>query len=43
MAQARGRDSHAGCGMLDYSLRDSIVPSISSVFYGWTSHEGSLV
>jgi hypothetical protein len=33
MAQARGRDSHVGGGMLDYSIRGSLAPSISSRFY----------
>jgi hypothetical protein len=32
----RGRDSHAGGGMLDYSIRGSLAPSISPGFYGWT-------
>jgi hypothetical protein len=36
MAQACGRDSHAGGEMLDYSIRAPLTPSISPGFYGWT-------
>jgi hypothetical protein len=36
MVRACGRDSHAGGGMLDYSIRDPLAPFISSEFYGWT-------
>jgi hypothetical protein len=41
MAQARGRDSHAGGVMLDYSIRGPLAPSISSEFYGWTGRGGT--
>jgi hypothetical protein len=34
-ARARGRDSHAGGGMLDYSIRGPLAPSISLMFYSW--------
>jgi hypothetical protein len=36
MAQARGRDSHARGGMLDYIIKCPLTPSISPGFYGWT-------
>jgi hypothetical protein len=35
MTRASGRDSHAGGGMLDYSIRGLPSPSISPEFYGW--------
>jgi hypothetical protein len=37
MTRARGRDSHAGGGILYYSIRGPIAPSISPGFYGWTA------
>jgi hypothetical protein len=37
MVRARGRDSHAGGGMLDYSKRDPLAHFISHEFYGWTN------
>jgi hypothetical protein len=40
MAQARVRDSHAGGGILDYSIRDPLAPSISPEFYGWIGRGG---
>jgi hypothetical protein len=33
MARACHRDSHAGGGILDYSIKGSIAPSISPGFY----------
>jgi hypothetical protein len=39
MAQACGRDSHAGEEMLDYSVRGPLAPFISPRFYGWTGRE----
>jgi hypothetical protein len=33
MARARGRDSHAGGKMLNYSIRGPLAPSISPEFY----------
>jgi hypothetical protein len=36
MTRAHSRDSHAGGGMLDYSIRDSLASSISPRFYCWT-------
>jgi hypothetical protein len=33
--------SHAGGGMLDYSIRGPLAPSISPGFYGWTGRGGS--
>jgi hypothetical protein len=41
MARARGCDSHAGGGMLDYNIRGPLAPSISPRFFGRTSR-GSL-
>jgi hypothetical protein len=40
MAQARGRDSHVGGEMLNYSIRDPLAHSISPRFYGWTGRGG---
>jgi hypothetical protein len=34
--RAHDRDSHARGGMLDYSIRGPLAPSISPGFYGWT-------
>jgi hypothetical protein len=42
MAQARGRDSHAGGGMLDYSIRGPLAPSMSPGFYGWIGRGGAV-
>jgi hypothetical protein len=28
-------------GVLDYSIKESLIPSISPGFYGWTDKEGS--
>jgi hypothetical protein len=35
MARARGRDSHTGGGMLDYSIRGPLTPSISVYHLGF--------
>jgi hypothetical protein len=40
MAQARGRDSHARGGILDYSIRGSLTPSVSPGFYVWIDRGG---
>jgi hypothetical protein len=40
MAQARGRDSHVGGEMLNYSIRGPLAHSISPRFYGWTDRGG---
>jgi hypothetical protein len=42
MARACGRDSHTGGGMLDYSIRGPLAPSISLGFYGWTDRVGAV-
>jgi hypothetical protein len=42
MARARGRDSHTGGGMLDYSIRGPLAPFISLGFYGWTDRGGAV-
>jgi hypothetical protein len=42
MARTRSRDSHAGGGMLDYSIRDPLTPSISPEFYGWIGRGGAV-
>jgi hypothetical protein len=34
MALVRGHDSHAEGGMLNYSIRDLLAPSIPPGFYG---------
>jgi hypothetical protein len=41
MTRAHDHDSHAGGGMLDYSIRGSLTPSISPESYGWTDRWGS--
>jgi hypothetical protein len=43
MARTRGHDSHAGGGILDYSIRVPLATSISPVFYGWTDRVGSSI
>jgi hypothetical protein len=35
MAQTCGCDLHAGGGILDFSIRGPLTPSISPRFYGW--------
>jgi hypothetical protein len=43
MAQAcGGRDSHARGGMLDYSIRGPLSPSILPGFYYWTGRGGAV-
>jgi hypothetical protein len=41
MTQVCDSDSHAGGGMLDYSIRAPLAPYILPVFYGWTSRRVS--
>jgi hypothetical protein len=41
MTRAHGCDSHAGGGMLDYSIRGPLASSISPEFYSWTDRGGS--
>jgi hypothetical protein len=42
MARTRGRDSYTEGGMLDYSIRDPLTPSILPGFYGWIGKEGAV-
>jgi hypothetical protein len=42
MTRACGHDSHTVGGMLDYSIKDSLAPSISHEFYGWTGRGGAV-
>jgi hypothetical protein len=43
MARARGHDSHAGGGMLNYSIRGPLVPSTSPGFSSRTGRGGSSI